>query len=144
MTTKDEINVISGEYKVRVNRKLSKDKESIIAEVSLSDDLHDLLKEFACTKEKLVQTKIYNHDFKRYAVKKALKNSISWMQAMDLLFAKELMDKKKICLTFDDVNTSTDLTYKFRDSALALAEKAFALKVLDKGHESTVNLKPNY
>jgi len=144
MVEKEDIDIISGDFVVHTNRHLSDEKESITAEIELSEDLKKLFNGFACKNQKPVTEKIYNHNFERYAIKKTLKSSVSWGPAMSLLFSVDLLDNQKIKIKFDDINTSTDLVVKIRRDAKILAEKVFALSCLDKGHSNTLKLNPNY
>ena len=144
MATKEDIDVIGGDYVVHTNRYLSDDKEKITADISLSDDLKKLLEGFACKGKDILTERLYNFDFKRYPIKKSLKNSISWSPAMSLLFSLELMNKKQIKIKFDDINTSTDLIHKLKRDAKILVEKVFGLSCLEKGHADVLKLKPNY
>lgn len=141
MATKEEINAIPGDFRVNINRFLAKDKETIVSDIVISNDLHKLLKEFSCTNLPNTEGRIYDMTFKRYSIKKVLRNSLNWNSYMDLLFSTDIIDDKKIRMTFNNISESTDLEIKMRDIVVQVTEKAYNLKCLDSGHETKMFIK---
>ncbi len=142
MVSNEDKSLLEGDYKVSVETRLSDDKESVTATVSISDNLHELFKDFSCTNMPPVEHNVFNSKIKRYPIKKSLLNSVDWRDSMSLLFSKDMMDNKCNEFNIGSVSIAEELSSVFERDAIQLAEKAIKLKAMEKGRKKTVSLKP--
>jgi len=90
--------------KISVESGMSEDGESIKNEITVSEDIKNLLNLFVCKDEGMKEVCLSFKEVTRYKIKSALVKSLNWQSFYDLLFMKDLVDTGRLIIYTENNN----------------------------------------
>jgi hypothetical protein len=111
--TKSTTKVI-GKHKLEVEKYLSKDSDSIVAEVSLGDSFKDALKS-VCVPTQYTEETVDNQTIRRFKIKQPVRNSVNWSPFYNYLFTTDAVNNGKVIIKFDTVHAYTQFIASLRN-----------------------------
>jgi hypothetical protein len=138
------------QYNIKISKFFDKESDSTVVEISVSKELSDLLKKFACIEDNERRTTNWSRTatredetsdsyIERYLVKSVVKNSLRWSSIFDLLFTDDIINNQKIKVPLLSVRMFIDV----QDTISEIKELVSVMEKISTNKDIDVTLKVN-
>lgn len=138
------------QYNIKISKFFDKETDSTVVEISVSKELSDLLKKFACiedtdrrqtnwTRTATNEDEVSSDYIERYLVKSVVKNSLRWSSVFDLLFTDDIINKQKIKVPLVSIRMFIDV----QNTITEIKELVSVMEKISTNKDIDVTLKVN-